>query len=520
MARFFGRNAGLWTTGLLGVVTVGPLAVFFPATAALTIGVAGCLGAGIALARAARLNARCEKLSREVDVLSQRLLKAEQGTAPRSEAGPPDALHAEVQELTVEIGLLSGIVQDLSAVIRSQDGEIAALKARPVAVPPPAPVPEPRAEIRAEPKAQPDLGPSLRMDDRQDPGSGPYRGPEAKLDLRADRSAFSPPGPPPPAPAERAWMPPVLPPMQEPVAAGLVEPGFLPVPRPIPPRPLAPPRGPDDTAILAAFDGERLDVYLQPVVTLPQRKVVGYEAAARLRVGEESLEGAEYLPALERHGRTTELDRRMLARAGSIVRHLSRRGSDARVTYGLSPLSLFELGFLKEIARMAGDGQDLAGLEIALPQASWRGLDSGQRGLLSALRGRIGFCLDRPTDLRFDARELAAHGIGQVKVPAALLLQPAAARGALSDLAVEDLAPALARARIRFVVTQVATEADVPDLIDLNVPFAQGAAFAPARPVRGEILATLPPEAPPPSPPADDPGTERRSFRSLLRRAG
>ena len=259
-------------------------------------------------------------------------------------------------------------------------------------------------------------------------------------------------------------------------------------------------------------------MFLQPIVTLPQRKVVAYEALARLRIEDQPVDADAYLAALERNGRTTELDRRMLGRTGTIVRHLARRGSDARVTYGLSPLSLFEPGFLKEIGRMAGDEQALAGLDIALPQASWRGLDSGQLGLLGALRGRVGFCLDRPTDLRFDARELAEYGIGQVKVPAELMLRPSVARGALSDIAVEDLAPALARARIRLVVNAVVTEADVPDLIDLNVPYAQGMAFAPARPVRGDILGELPPEPPPP--PQDDPGPDRRSIRSLLRRAG
>ncbi len=166
---------------------------------------------------------------------------------------------------------------------------------------------------------------------------------------------------------------------------------------------------------------------------------------------------------------------------------------------------------------MAGEDQALAGLDIALPQASWRGLDSGQLGLLGALRGRIGFALDRPTDLRFDAHEMAGLGIGQVRVPAGLLLRPVPTRGAVSDIAVEDLAPALARARIRLTIVEVTAEADVPDLIELNVPFAQGNTFAPARPVRGEILAALPAEAPPP--PEDDPGPERRSFRSLLRRA-
>lgn len=482
MARVFGRNAGLWTAGLLGAVTVGPLAVVSPTAAALALAAAGCLSAGTALGRVSGLTAQAEKLSQEIDVLSKRLLKAEGDKSPTAVTEPPaDPLKAEVHELTVEIGLLSGIVRDLSAVIRSQDDEIAALKARGEAAKP--------ATVEAVPVPQ--AAPSI-----------------------------PPPSPSPPAPIEKTWTPPALPRESRAAEPDLVFPTQSTSSRPIPPRPAEPPRELDEDAIIAAFDGERLEVHLQPVVTLPQRKVVAYEAFARLRIDDQTLDAAQYLPALERHGRTTELDRRMLGRTGTIVRHLARRGSDARVTYGLSPLSLFEPGFLKEIARMAGDEQALAGLEIALPQASWGGLDSGQRGLLAALRGRVGFSLDRPADLRFDIRELAELGVGQVRVPASLMLRPAGARNAVSDIAVEDLAPALARARIRLVVTDVVTEADVPDLIDLNVPFAQGSAFAPARPVRGEILSPLPPEAPPLPPPADDPGTERRSFRSLLRRAG
>ena len=57
-------------------------------------------------------------------------------------------------------------------------------------------------------------------------------------------------------------------------------------------------------------------------------------------------------------------------------------------------------------------------------------------------------------------------------VPAEMLLRPGTSRGSLSDIALEDTAPALARAGIRVVATGVADEADVPDLIDLDVPFA------------------------------------------------
>ncbi|MDQ0449539.1 EAL domain-containing protein [Methylobacterium aerolatum] len=478
MARASGRTAGLWSLSLLGVVTLAPLAVIAPMWSALGTGAMALAVAGIAQFRLSRVGKRCDKLSQEVGILSQRLLALEEAKQAGPAAPATDGLHSDIQELTVEIGLLSGIVRDLSGVVRSQDSEIAGLRAQVVAAEArtailPAPAPRPpiaAATVARAPLIAPPVEPS-----------------PAFADLQAQHE------------------PQPLPPARIP-------------PRPIPPRPASHPVGPGEGAILAAFEAGRVEVYLQPVVSLPQRKVVAYEALARLRIEDLTLEPEHFLPALERHGRTTELDRRMLHRAGTIVRHLGRRGSDARVTYALSPLSLFEPGFLKDIARIAGDDQALAGLEIALPQESWRGLDAGQLGLLAALRGRIGFCLDRPDDLRFDAGELAANSIGQVKVPAALLLRPTTPLSRLSDIAVEDLAPALARARIRFVVTEVGNEADVPDLIDLNIPYAQGTAFAPARPVRGEILSDPSPDEPPP--PQDDPTPERRPFRSVLRRAG
>lgn len=482
MVPVLGRYAGLLTVGLLGLVVFGPLAVFLPLWSALTLGVLAAGVAGLALTRIAVLKARCEKLSGEVDLLSRRLLKVETAAAtaaapPRPEAGEA-ALRAQIEELTVEFGLLSGIVRDLTGVVTAQDAEIARLNARPVAVP------DLRSEIRAEIRAE-------------------LAAPAPEPILPSRPQAAAPEAP--PVAATRP-VPPASP------AARPIPPLPLP-PRPIPPRPAREPE--EEAEIIRAFEGEGLEIHLQPVVTLPQRKVVAYEALARLRIGGVSTEPETFLPVLERHGRTTELDRRMLQRAATVARHLARRGSETMLTYGLSPLSLFEPGLMRELARMAADDPALAGLVIGLPQASWRGLDAGQRSLLAPLRGRIGFSLDRPDDLRFDAAELAALGIGQVKVPAEMLLRPASERDRLADIAVEDTAPALARAGIRLVATEIGDEADVPDLIDLDVPFAQGSAFATPRPVRAEVLAT-PSDAPVPPP---EPEPERRSFRSVLRRA-
>ncbi|MGU3466824.1 EAL domain-containing protein [Methylobacterium sp. C33D] len=488
MVPVLGRYAGLLTVGLLGLVVFGPLAVFLPLWSALTLGAAAAVAGGLALTRIATLKARCEKLSGEVDLLSRRLLKVETAAATAAAQPRPEtaeaALRAQIEELTVEFGLLSGIVRDLTTVVSAQDAEIAGLKARP------------------------EIAPETR------PAETPRPLPAAPATALPDADAAPPPPVPVPPPQGRSTPLEPVPPRPQPAPAPSVPARPIP-PRPIPPRPTAAPA--DEGAIIAAFEGDGLEIHLQPVVTLPQRKVVAYEALARLRIGGPGATPAEpemFLPVLERYGRTTELDRRMLQRATIVARHLARRGSETLLTYGLSPLSLFEPGLLRELARTAADDPALAGLTIALPQESWRRLDAGQRGLLAPLQGRIGFSLDRPDDLRFDAAELAALGIGQVKVPAEMLLRPGATRGSLSDLAVEDTAPALARAGIRVVATGVADEADVPDLIDLDVPFAQGTAFAAPRPVRAEVLA-----APPAGEPTPPPEPERRPFRSVLRRA-
>ncbi|MGU3386622.1 EAL domain-containing protein [Methylobacterium sp. D53M] len=495
MVPVLGRYAGLLTVGLLGLVVLGPLAVFLPLWSALTLGAAAALAGGLALTRIATLKARCEKLSSEVDLLSRRLLKVETAAATAAAQPRPEtaeaALRAQIEELTVEFGLLSGIVRDLTTVVSAQDAEIAGLKARP--------------------EIAPEIRPAIA------PAEAPRPMPAVPGAALPDAAAAPSPQPVPvPPPQVQAAPLEQVPPRSQlaPASAPSVPARPIP-PRPIPPRPAIPPA--DEGAIVAAFEGDGLEIHLQPVVTLPQRKVVAYEALARLRIGGPGAPPAEpeiFLPVLERYGRTTELDRRMLQRATIVARHLARRGSETLLTYGLSPLSLFEPGLLRELARTAADDPALAGLTIALPQESWRRLDAGQRGLLAPLQGRIGFSLDRPDDLRFDAAELAALGIGQVKVPAEMLLRPGAGRSSLSDIALEDTAPALARAGIRVVATGVADEADVPDLIDLDVPFAQGTAFAAPRPVRAEVLATPPAEEPTPPP-----EPERRPFRSVLRRA-
>lgn len=488
MARIVGRRGGLWAWVLLGLLVLTPLAALVPLAGAFALAAISLVATVMVHRRAKTVAQQCEKLSGEIDILSRRLLSLEAGAVPQGRTGQARlgiaapspsaesvALAASVEEVTAEIGLLSGIVRELAAIVAAQDGDLARLKAEPR----PAPImaaPMPSPEIVVPPRV------TMRAPTAESAVPEPVRAPWIPRPLNATALSNGR--------------------RDEDIAA-------------LPER--AGEERQHEPAMIAAFEGQGLEVHLQPLVSLPQRKVISYEAVARLRLDGELLEPDRFLPVLERHGRTTDLDRRMLQKVATIGRHLGGRGSNAAVAYALSPFSLFEPDFLRSLTRLVGDEPGFAGrLVVSLPQASWRSLDAEQSAALAALRGRLGFTLDRPVDLRFDPLALADRGIGQVKIPAEMILRPGK-NGTMPDIALEDLVASLSRAGIRFVADRVEHEADVPDLLDLGVPMAQGTLFAPARAVRAEVLASAPP---PPIVDGGGPAPQRKPFRDFLRRAG
>ena len=133
----------------------------------------------------------------------------------------------------------------------------------------------------------------------------------------------------------------------------------------------------------------------------------------------------------------------------------------------------------------------------------------------------------------FGTRVFPSPGVRFVKLPADLLI--AADQGRGLDIAAADLASVLRRAGIKLIADKVEREEVVPDLIDLDIPLAQGFVFAAPRAVRSDVLGAASPRegAPPPEPapapapaapaPAPEPPArtqERLPFRAFLRRAG
>ena len=84
--------------------------------------------------------------------------------------------------------------------------------------------------------------------------------------------------------------------------------------------------------IASAIDGMKIELYLQPIVTLPQRKVRYYEALSRLKTdGGEMVAAGDFLPFAAAGGLLPKLDKLSVLRCVQVVRRLSAQESRDRI---------------------------------------------------------------------------------------------------------------------------------------------------------------------------------------------
>jgi cyclic-di-GMP phosphodiesterase, flagellum assembly factor TipF len=241
------------------------------------------------------------------------------------------------------------------------------------------------------------------------------------------------------------------------------------------------------TAVKNAVEENRLEIYLQPMVSLPQRKVRFYEAVTRLRDDKDQLLAAEdFISVAESAGLIGRIDHMMMLRCVQVLRRLMVRNKDVGVFCNVAAATLGNpttfaqcLDFLEANRALASS------FVLEFKQATFRNLGPTETEHLAALAQRgYHFSIDHVTDLRIEPRELADRGVRFVKVPAALLLDQR--QSSASDIHASDLSDLLGRFGIDLIAERIEGERAVVDLLDYDVRFGQGFLFAPPRPLRPE----------------------------------
>ncbi|MGZ6049741.1 MAG: flagella assembly cyclic-di-GMP phosphodiesterase TipF [Phenylobacterium sp.] len=259
---------------------------------------------------------------------------------------------------------------------------------------------------------------------------------------------------------------------------------------------------PQEPALLetvrAALAENRVDLYLQPVVALPQRKTLYYESFSRLRdeTGRVMMP-AEYLAVAEPCGLVTAIDNLLLFRCVQIVRRLAKQNRRIGIFCNVSMASLADESFFPQFLELLAANRDLAGsLIFELGQAAFdaRGsIEARSMGKLADLGFR--FSIDKVADLDLDLQDLSRSDVKFVKITAQVMLeQLLETDGRMTlrshkDIEAVDYAALAQRYGVEVIAEKIESERQVVDILDLNISYGQGHLFGEPRAIKEQVLA-------------------------------
>jgi cyclic-di-GMP phosphodiesterase TipF (flagellum assembly factor) len=231
-----------------------------------------------------------------------------------------------------------------------------------------------------------------------------------------------------------------------------------------------------------SLEQDRVDLYLQPIVSLPQRKRRFYECYSRVRDADGAvLRPGTYIGAAKSAGLLTSIDNILLFRCLQLLGKLHRRDATAVFFCNLSANTLRDDDFVRDIVTYMQRHRELASnvvLEVA--QSDMADAPDDLNEYFMKLRDAgYRFSVDGVTDLDLDMPSLAESGFRTVKIPAKLLLELIEAGQGAS---VRTLKQQLDQHGIDLIVERIESERMLLDLLDFNIDYGQGYLFGEPRP--------------------------------------
>jgi cyclic-di-GMP phosphodiesterase, flagellum assembly factor TipF len=239
--------------------------------------------------------------------------------------------------------------------------------------------------------------------------------------------------------------------------------------------------------IRASLEENRVDLYLQPIVSLPQRKLRYYEALSRLRAEDGSvIMPAQYIKVAAPAGLMSVVDNLLLFRCVQVLRRLIHKTREIGIFCNISGDTLADAEFFPQFLDYMQANRDLAG-QIIFEFSQSAVLKAGPQGEKNLrFLADLGFALsmDHVETLGLDFLRLRALGFSHIKVNAAMLTR--GMEGAHAAVAAEDLKKLLSRHGVNLIAERVEDEKTVVQLLEYSVDYAQGYLFGEPRAVRDE----------------------------------
>ncbi len=262
-------------------------------------------------------------------------------------------------------------------------------------------------------------------------------------------------------------------------------------------------RGPIDI-VREALHENRVELHLQPIVSLPQRKTAFYEGYTRLKDASGRLIlPQDFIPAAEEAGMMTMIDYALLFRCVHIVRRLQKQDRRVGIFCNLSPRVLADDAIFPQFHDFMRENRDLAGAVIfEIPQQTFDARTSLEARAMAKLNDLgFRFSIDKVSDLAFDLPDLERAGVRYVKAQAQDIVAQWAREGVRPRSAITreidaaDIVAVMQRYGIDLIAERIESENAVVEILDLNCGFGQGHLFGAARAIKDSLMEET---APPP----------------------
>ena len=223
---------------------------------------------------------------------------------------------------------------------------------------------------------------------------------------------------------------------------------------------------------------DHIELYLQPIVRLPQRSQVFFECFSRIMDDKNNvIRPEQYLPVANSAGLAAAVDNLLLFKCVQLVRRTRRDNPEIIFFCNISKSTLIDIDFFTDFIDFMADNRNLtSSLVFEFSQETILDKNYDIQSALERL-SKLGFrvSLDQIHQLNLDLPKLASKGFKFIKIDAHLLHEMA--RGNTPNLNMRALKGALDRVAMDLIVEKIENEEMLKDLLDLQIDFGQGYLF-------------------------------------------
>jgi len=243
-----------------------------------------------------------------------------------------------------------------------------------------------------------------------------------------------------------------------------------------------------------ALRQSRVDLFLQPIVSLPQRKRRFFESFIHMRSADGALIAPDqYMGLAKEKDLGLAIDNMLLFRSIQLLQKAQQHNYSTAFFCNISPNTFSDRQFFSDFIEYLESNRELAPcIVFQLAQADLAAHAEDAAGDLQRLVD-VGYrlCMNQVTDLNFDPKGLEAIGFQFVKMRIDRILN---ANSPYSAADIRAIKKELDDANVDLIIENVETEQALIEILDFNIDLGQGFLFGEPRPSKDPAAAQKTPE--------------------------